>query len=413
MSHRVRLLSVLIALITQSVLAEDKLPVVYQSQLAGKDIVLTFSKLESFGDDGESKPQIKARYFYRHIGKTIPLVLQSDGKLVECIETFNDLDCSKPTGFWQVDLPQENQPPERVSAKWQANAQSKLSPVELRLTTGQQSLNLGAWQTLLGSGPTKLVGIKEMNGVTAGFLMDTRSGAKVPQLVSGLAQDVMQAFNAQFKLELLGLAAARLENHSLDGREYDNSSIHYVSKKILTLGGGSGGYYGGAHSVDGYGSSTLDIETGKSVDVRTTFFKHLSAKDVSPFISKHGFITIPGKFLKRKQTIESLTLLELSRFPASKTPSAKEQATGDQTRADCFEEWKNGLLYSMDDGLPDLDAHKWGDRIGFSFEFMPTRTGLAIYTNDTAEANRGCRGVMFVIPWKKVQRYIVMPLDDE
>ncbi len=192
---------------------------VYIGSLAGKDIVLTFSTSVSENDGvlpAEEASKIKARYFYRAFGKIIPIVEQPNGLLSECVESFRDLDCSKPSGYWSFALQKE--PTETsFSAKWRATPVGTTQVVTLTLANVESSTSDNTWSELLGHGPTKLVGIKTMHGVSAGMLVDIRSGAKVPQLISGYPYEVMQLFNALQLNQLQIKAANSLSLSSVGG----------------------------------------------------------------------------------------------------------------------------------------------------------------------------------------------------
>lgn len=390
---------------------------VYVGSLAGKDIVLTFSNSLPDTNGNLSEEQIatiKARYFYRKFGKIIPIVEQANGLLAECTQTFRELNCDKPSGYWNFVVPKQASET-NISAQWRATPAGAAQQVPLTRVAADPASRRNSWTKLLGSGPTKLTGIKSMNGVSAGMLVDIRSGAKVPQLVSGYPDEVKNAFNSKMAVGLISESAAFLENQSIEGGQYDNSAIEYVSRLLVTTGGRNGSYEGGNHSLDGYSSSTYDVFSGNEINVRTKFFRHVTLNDYEKFKDRWGSTKIPGQYLKQHRLIENLVLNEIEKFPSNKVPYANKMATGDQTYKDCFEEWQQNTVDTDGNDEPaPLWISKWGENISISaFELMPTQAGLAVYTNDFAEANRGCRSVMLIIPWKKVQPYITRSLNNE
>ena len=389
---------------------------VYIGSLAGKDIVLTFSNSLPDTNGNLSEEQIatiKARYFYRKFGKIIPIVAQANGLLVECTQTFHELACDKPTGYWSFAVPKQASEA-NISAQWRATPAGAAQQVSLTPVVADSSSKLDPWTKLLGSGPTKLTGIKSMNGVSAGILVDIRSGAKVPQLVSGYPDEVKNAFNSKMAVGLVSESAAFLENQSLDGAEYNDSAIQYASPVLVTTGGSSGGYYGGNHGLDVYSSVSYDIASGARIDLRSTFFRHVTLNDYEKFKDKWGRAEIPRKHLKQHRLIEDLVLKEIEKFPSNKVPFANKMATLYQSNKDCFEEWQEHTLNGYGDETAPLGVSKWNENLSISaFELMPTQAGLAVYTNNFPEANRSCRNVMLVIPWKKVQPYITKSLNNE
>jgi hypothetical protein len=391
---------------------------VYIGSLAGEHIVLTFSTLVSENDGvlpAEEASKIRARYFYRKFGKVIPIVEQPNGLLAECVESFHDLDCSKPSGYWSFALQQE--PTETsFSAKWRATPVATTQPVTLTLANVESSTNDNTWNELLGRGPTKLVGIKAMHGVSAAMLVDIRSGAKVPQLISGYTDEVMQSFNASQLSQLQIKAANSLRLSSVGGEDESMTSIQFVSPKWLTIGGGAGGYYGGAHPLFAYDSRTFNVATTKPVDERSIFFRYFSDEDVerlseakvgsSKIEARFSNVSVPLRELKRKGTIEGLVVAEINKLLNG---SIRNNAWYERCKE--ASSWLEGdelteLVFTRDELIRSSQPYFPG------FQLMPTQKGLAIYTNDTPEVTRGCRGVMFTIPWKKVQPYLKENLVD-
>lgn len=391
---------------------------VYMGSLAGKDIVLTFSTSVSENNGvlpAAEASKIKARYFYRKFGKIIPVVEQPNGLFAECVESFRDLDCSKPSSYWTFLLQQE--PAETsFSAKWGATPVGTTQTVTLTLANAESSTNDNTWSELLGRGPTKLVGIKTMHGVSAGMLVDIRSAAKVPQLISGYPDEIMQLFNASQLNQLQIKAANSLSLSSVGGEDESMASIQFISPKWLTIGGGSDGYFGGNHPLHAYQATTFDLETLKPVEVRTTFFRYFSDEDVerlskakvrsSKIEERFSDISVPLRELKRKGTIEGLVVAEINKLLNGSIRNnawyerckvASSWLEGDELTEVLFT--RNELIHRIQPIFP-------------AFELMPTQKGLAIYTNDTPEATRSCRGVMFTIPWKKVQPYLKENLVD-
>lgn len=398
---------------TANAYADEDQPVVYVGKLASKDIVLTFSDIDRFAR-GDETVEVRARYFYRHIGRVIPLVPQADGRLSECVENFHSVECEKSTGLWTLpSIPKTKPWPMQVSAQWRANAQSAPQLVTLVLKEMPVGSSQDMWSSLLGTGPTQLTGKTRINGLTAAFLKDRRSGAKVVQLIQGFTPEVMERFNKKQIEKLINIAAGRLENLSLQGGEYDTDEIEYISTSLVTVAGQGGGYYGGNHSVDGYGAVTYRVATGDPVDIRTEYFRHITEKDVFRFKGAGRQTEIPRQYLKDQRVIEGLVLAELEKFPSDKVPLAHKSATGDQTHQQCFEEWKGQVLWDGgDDSAAPLRVSHWNNEVYIdAFSLMPVRGGLGIYTNSFAEANRGCRSLMMTIPWHKVQPYLTKRLD--
>jgi hypothetical protein len=414
MKHLKRSCIVALALGVASAHAEEPPPTVYVGQLAGKSIVLTFSQLDGF--DSDNKAEVKARYFYRHIGTIIPIVRQEDGSLQECVERFNWVECDKPTGIWSIPVPEDaRMGPETITAQWRNKAQATPTSITLKKFSSNKQPS-DAWTTLLGTGPTHYAGVTQLNGLRAAFLTDKRSGAKVLQLLSGFSADIQDRFNAARRAELITLAARRLENHSLDGGEEESKKVVFLSPNVVAFAGNSGGYYGGAHGLYGYGSTTYQVTTNKIVDFRTEYFRHITLEDVRKFKKKRDTsfysVSIPRTYLRRQRVVENLVLTELEKQPRSQMPYSKKMATGDESYEDCFEQWRRSSLYSDGADNPGtLNISDWGEETRIAaFDLMPMQSGLGVYTNDFAEAGRGCRSLMMVIPWKKVEPYLTQPL---
>lgn len=383
---------------------------VFTSTLAQHEIVFRFAE-DGMYEMEKGLVDVKAEYFYRDIGRIITLVEIKDGWLVECRLTFQELDCNKPTGYWHIPDGVTRSTSQSFRAQWKANPDGK--PIDVNLQQQQSPANSSAsvWSELLGTGPTRLDRRSKRNGVRVGVLIDARSGASVPQLLTGYPRDLMERFNSQRRSQLVERVAARLENQSMNGGEEDTYDIQFQSPRWLVWGGTEDGYYGGAHGLYGYDFRVFDMTTGNPADARTALFRHLSNNDLDEFSDKYGIVEIPAFVLKKKKVIEALILEESRRVTRQDVPSASEQATGDQSRWDCFEEWQAESFGSSGDDLA-LKARKghFGNGYRFPFDLMPHWKGLAVVSNDFAEANRGCRGVMFIIPWKRAMSLLIAPL---
>jgi hypothetical protein len=353
----------------------------------------------------------RAKYFYRAIGRIIPLIKTEDGWLAECKADFHNIDCAKPTGYWLLSAGSTNEGQTSLTAKWKVAKNAAV--VEVQLTAVQLDAE-HAWSQLLGTGATKLVRFPKKNSVTAGVLTDTRSQAKVPQLISGYSNEVMERFNKRMKSRLVAEAAARLENISLDGSEEDSNEVQFQSLRWLVWGGGGGGYYGGAHGLFGYSFQVFDLRTSEPVDARTVLFQHLSDKTLDRYLDNYNEARIPEKWLKSQRVIESLILKEASKFDTKS--KLNPFLTSYQVDNSCVEDWIESLpaiSAGDEEGVMvarKADWHPPKPEYRFSFELMPKFDGLAVLSNDFSEAVRGCRGIMLTIPWGKAQPYLKRPL---
>ncbi len=196
------------------------------------------------------------------------------------------------------------------------------------------------------------------------------------------------------------------------------ASIQFVSPKWLTIGGGSDGDLGGIHPLHAYQATTFNVVTTKPVDERITFFRYFSDEDVerlskakvrsSKIEERFSNVYVPLRELKRKGTIEGLVVAEINKLLNG---SIRNNVWYERCKE--ASSWLDGgELTELVFYRHELKFLRIGDPFFPKFELMPTQKGLAIYTNNTPEATRSCRGVMFTIPWKKVQPYLKENLVD-
>lgn len=395
--------------------AGEPSPPTFIGTLAQKEIVLQFLSGRDIAQqqDHFGKEQ-RAQYFYRSIGRIIPLVKTDDGWLAECQADFHNIDCARPTGYWLLPSESTNDGQSVLTAKWKATKAASALEVQLTAVQSDNDNELSAWRQLLGTGATKLVRRPNRKAVVVGVLTDTRSKVKVPQLISGYSGEVMESFNKKMRSRLVAEAAARLENISLNGGEEDSDEIQFQSPRWLVWGGGGGGYYGGNHGLYAYSFQVFDLTTGGKVDARTALFRHLSDKTLDGFLDKSDYARIPDKWLKDQQVIESLVLKEASKVDFKGKPDPT--LTPYQIENSCVEDWIGTLPpISTDDEEGEMVATKknqYSSEAGyqFTFELMPKFDGLAVVSNDFSEAARGCKGIMLTIPWNRVKSYLKQPL---
>ncbi|WP_394787354.1 hypothetical protein [Rhodoferax sp.] len=183
---------------------------IYQGVLSGQEIILA-AHIDAYPAPAETAV---VDYFRRSNGRTIFLVKMPDSSYAECSSKNTFVNCDAPTGYWQFDLKNILSGVHKVNAKWRKNLKSAYEDVALERVNKHSPDEVVSWSFLLGKGPVTLTKPIKRNGLAAVVLIDTRTDAKVPQLLGGYSQQVMKNFNYFQRNKLIHIAADRLENMS-------------------------------------------------------------------------------------------------------------------------------------------------------------------------------------------------------
>lgn len=349
----------------------------YSGKLAGKDIVAYFGL-------GDQSGTLMGTYFYRDIGRDIALypVEGKPGTFKECPPTWGEAPCDKATGYWTIQLK-----PDQVQGQWRKTLSS--SPVNLQLAKVPDeppafAKHLADSKTtpelidrLRAEGPA-LVGKEQSAGnVRWHVVTDKRSGIKMPFLTATPNQAAMEQINAELTRTFINYVAEALYNVSRDGDSEAENKVYFANDRYFAVGGGAGGYGGGAHPYFGFSVATYDLNTGKRVD----------------FTKLYRIAGHKGKPTDLK-TNNNLLAQALRQRPKKKSADTNEE--------DCWQNIEDS--YHCDDTMceGEINPETWG--------IFPTPKGLAVIPDVFAEVVRHCRADYRVLPWDQANKALISPV---
>lgn len=320
--------------------------------LASKDVV---ARLDIAPNDGRV---VGGVYFYRHLGRDIRLILDKDGRLAECANSF----CEKPTGYWTISNKGIS-----IVGNWTSPNGKKTFPIQLTATKP----GVDEFDRLREENSKQTVIANESsNGIRWQVMKDHRSGVAMPVLASGIPEPIMTKVNAGltkiFK-EKIGEALSS-EDYSTENR------VIFVNPNFFAVGGRTT-YQGGMHDLFEYWVDVFDFTTGAPVDW-SRYFRYSDAKATKID-------------LRRDDLIDALILRAFA------NQAKNDPADGFPCRGMVVEyfDCKNSVC-TQD---PDFPLSKY-------LLIYPTNEGLSATANVYDEMSRNCRNQGVVLPWAAVRK---------
>ncbi|MFZ6647656.1 hypothetical protein ACO0LO_18175 [Undibacterium sp. TJN25] len=346
----------------------------YLGKLAGKEIVLSIN-------GGDTAKEAAGNYFYRNIGLDITL-FQAAGKdqFIECPATWADEVCSKPSGYWNITFTDD-----AAKALWRKTPSSKplqvdlvKAPADTRPASAKATdSTTDRWVEALRVAAPVATGKEEKNGTVRWHIVtDKRSGVHMPLLTVAPNAAAMAKINATLTKYFNEQVSSALYAQARPNGDFDEeNAVYFANERYFAIGGGAGGYSGGAHPQFGFGVRTYDLQTGDPVEFER-FYR------VAP-ATKTAFNVKTDKSLVAQALKQYIT--------EDKAPAGEDNDcwAAVAARYDC------------------KDAQCTGSNDKSYAQVFPTKEGLGIVLDVYSEAERPCRAEYRTLPWKEANRALL------
>ncbi len=348
----------------------------YVGKLAGKDIVMLINA-------GDPTDGAAGNYFYRSIGMDITLFKAAGGKgqFIECPATWGDEVCDKPSGYWSISFTDD-----AAKAQWRKTPSAKPLQVELAKAPADTRPVAGTpaedtpdrWtEALRVAGPTS-TGKEEKSGfVRWHIITDKRSGVHMPVLTAAPNAAAMAKINATLKKDFDEQITSALYAQARPSGDFEEeNAVYFANERYFAIGGGAGGYSGGAHPSSGFGVRTYDLQTGSPVE-----FKHIYKVEPNANTAFNA------------KTDKSLVAQALKQYLDEGNTASDDN--------DCWA--RVAERYQC----KDAQCTATGDNA--YPQVFPTKDGLGIVLDIFSEAERPCRDEYRTLSWKDASRALLKP----